>query len=101
MEPDGAGLQSLARPGHFGRPQRSADLIALGGGRIEAGAEGRTWAFTLREAGPWRAVRGGGARPDSGAHRRPPVAASGRPDCGGWVWEPGPQGGGNCAGPGE
>lgn len=84
LEPNGAGLQSLALPGHFERPQRSTDLIALGGGRIGPfGAEGRTWAFTLREAGPWRAVRGGGAGPDSGAHRRPPVAASGRADCGG------------------
>ena len=38
LEPDGAGLQSLALPGLFGRPQRSADLTAdLAGRRGDLG----------------------------------------------------------------
>lgn len=63
-EPDGAGLQSLALPGHFGRPQRSADLIALGAGRIgPCGGGGENLGFYTEGGGTLEgcAQRRGGA----------------------------------------
>ena len=76
--------------------EREEEMAGRGRGRScrALWAVGRTWAFTPREVGAWRAVGRGGVGPDPGAHRWP-LATEGRAGWGGVNparWE--------CSGPG-